>query len=258
VLYGAIARGMARMLLLVCILVAPFCLVAPSWTALLAQEYPLSRSDNAAWLGIEWVNEPVDEMAIRSLASDLQRYGIRTVYVYTTYMRAGNAFGATYAHAPSFVQHLKESFGAILSISARHVAPAAGWIAESLAAPLAWSPGYYHQVAFYVDEIAVMVYDSSLPWAWAYRAWTCVQTIRVSGALARRGVDLYIGVPTSEERTPTHRPEAENIRSGIGGVPDAFVVCPWCETTVTGLAVYPYWETDVQEWRAYREMWLLE
>lgn len=298
-------------------------------------ERAASREHNAVWLGIEWVNEPVDETAVQSLAIDLQRHGIRTVYVYTTYMRADNAFGATYAHAQSFVRYLKAAYpqvgvqawiglplwfpipsvwagtveladpdtrarivalaaqmvgdagfdgvhldpepvasgnrhlidllkelrerlgdGPVLSISGRHIAPVPGRIPEWVAFPVAWSPSYYRQVAFYVDEIAIMVYDSSLPWAWAYRAWTGVQTIRVSLALVGTGTRLYIGVPTSEERTYTHRPEAETISSGIGGVLDAFTVCPWCEAAVTGLAIYPHWETDVQEWVIFREMWL--
>jgi len=297
----------------------------------------VSRRRNAVWLGIEWVNEPVAEAAVQSLAADLQRYGIRTVYVYATYMRAGSTFGATYAYAPFFVSHLKEAYpevivqawmglplkfpipalwpgtvdladrrtraqivdlaawmveeagfdgvhldpepvasgdryllrlleelrarlptGAILSISGRHIAPFTGWIGESLVAPWAWSPGYYRQVASHVDEIGVMVYDSSMPWAWAYRAWTCVQTMRVSGALAGTGVALFIGVPTSEERTYTHWPKAENMRSGIDGVLCALRLCRRCNVTVTGLAVYPHWETDAQEWESFRKVWLAE
>ena len=60
------------------------------------------RGLHAAWLGIEWVNEPVVETAVQALAADLQRNNIGTVYVYTTYMRGNSTFGQTYAHAPSF------------------------------------------------------------------------------------------------------------------------------------------------------------
>jgi len=105
----------------------------------------MSRDRNAAWLGIEWVNEPVVETAIQALAADLQRHRI-----------------------------------------------------------------------------------------------------------------TYIGVPTSEEETYLHHPRAEDITSGIGGVLCALKFCRSCTTTVTGLAVYPYWETDAQEWGVFRRMWLLE
>ena len=292
---------------------------------------------NAAWLGIEWVNEPASEPAIQALATDLLQYRISTVYVYTTYMRSDDTFGPSYAHAPAFVRQLKKAYpevviqawiglplkllipglwagtvdladpdvrtriidlavqlveeagfdgvhldpepvtsgngnlirllaetrqrlpdGAILSIAGRRIAPLPGRIPELVASPVAWSARYYREVASHVDEIAVMVYDSTLPWAWAYRAWTCAETIRLSRALADAGIRLYIGIPTSEEETYTHHPEAENISSGIDGVLCALKLCRSCAAMVTGLAVYPYWETDAQEWGTFEMMWLLE
>ena len=101
------------MLVLVCVLAAPHT-TRPTTGPFSIQEQQISHDRNAAWLGIEWVNEPVGESAVRALAADLEQYGIRTVYVYTTYMRGDKTFGATYAHAPSFVRHLKDAYPEVM------------------------------------------------------------------------------------------------------------------------------------------------
>ena len=242
-----------RALCLVCILIAQYSLGTVGCLVSAQQDQP-PRDLNAAWLGIEWVNEPVVETAVQALAADLQRNNIGTVYVYTTYMRGNSTFGQTYAHAPSFVRQLKKAYpevtvqawiglplklpipglwagavdladpdirarivelavhlveevgfdgihldpepvasgnrhlirllaemrerlaeDAILSIAGRRIAPLPGRIPELVASPVAWSARYYREVASHVDEIAVMVYDSTLPWASAYRVWTCVR-----------------------------------------------------------------------------------
>jgi hypothetical protein len=78
-----------------------------------------------------------------------------------------------------------------------------------------------------------MTYDSGLPHSALYALLQRDQTIAASRALDGLAAELLIGVPTSEEHTVSHSPAA-----------------------VTGVAIYPDWETDAAEWETYRTLWL--
>jgi len=145
----------------------------------------------------------------------------------------------------------------ILSLAARQVWPI---FADSPAldqpSAVLWSAGYYRAVAERVDQIAVMTYDSLLPSPVLYRLWSRFQVITISKALDGTGVELLIGVPTSEEETSTHHAAAENMQSGLSGIIDGLNDDESRPSAVTGVAIYPYWETDAAEWALYDRLWL--
>jgi spore germination protein YaaH len=160
-------------------------------------------------------------------------------------------------HLLTLLRELRERLGAgpVLSVAGARIAPIPGLIPESLASPFAWSSSYYRAIATQVDEVALMTYDSAMPSPWMYRLWTHGQVLRLAQTLKGSGVRLFIGVPTSEERTFTHNPAAENITSGLMGVRDAIDYCRICAQAVTGVAIYPYWETDESEWETLNRLW---
>lgn len=121
---------------------------------------------------------------------------------------------------------------------------------------LAWRTSYYREIARRVDQIAVMTYDSAMPYSLLYRQWVRFQVIEVSHAVDGTGVQLFFGIPTSKERTWTHWPWAENMRSGLKGLIDGLNDAKSRPAIVKGVAIYPYWETDDAEWRVYEELWL--
>ncbi len=145
----------------------------------------------------------------------------------------------------------------VLSIAARTTwpilpdAPWTRWLGS-----IFWSASYYKQLARYVDQIALMTYDSGLGQPVLYRQWTRFQVIQTSNALAGLPVELLIGVPTSEEESSSHHPAAENITSGLQGVIDGLNDFEAQPNAVTGVAIYPYWETDSNKWAVYNSLWL--
>lgn len=146
---------------------------------------------------------------------------------------------------------------AILSIAARAtwpVVPEAGW-PDLVGGPL-WSGDYYREVARHVDQIAVMSYDSGSGVAALYQQWMRFQVIGISRALENSGVELLFGIPTSEEATGTHHPDAENMASALNGLIAGLNDLEARPTAVTGIAIYPYWETDSAEWGLYESQWL--
>ena len=101
-----------------------------------------------------------------------------------------------------------------------------------------------------------MTYDSGLPFAFLYRLWTRWQVIQLSTVLADSPIEVLIGVPASDEQTATHHPGAENMTSGLQGVIDGLNDSDSRPATITGVALYPYWEIDSAKWQVYDQMWL--
>ncbi len=81
-------------------------------------------------------------------------------------------------------------------------------------------------------------------------------TMALTRALDGTGIELLIGIPTSEERTFTHKPEAETMESGLFGTIEGLNDAEARPRAITGVAIYPYWETDESEWGVYRKLWL--
>jgi hypothetical protein len=146
--------------------------------------------------------------------------------------------------------------GATLSIATRRIWPLFPNAPWPFVGRIAWRSNYYREVAKRVDQVAVMTYDSGLPLPCLYRQWTRFQAIEVSRAVEGTGVEVLLGIPTSEEETLTHRPGAENMVSGLQGVIDGLNDLAARPSAVAGVAIYPYWETDETEWAVYESIWL--
>lgn len=121
---------------------------------------------------------------------------------------------------------------------------------------VAWSSEYYREIARRANQIAVMTYDSALPNAGLYSFYLRLEVVELTRALESSGAELFIGVPTSREETRTHRPEAENMHSGLQGVIQGLNDEDAKPAVVTGVAIYPEWETDEADWAVYRSLWL--
>ncbi|MBI4318047.1 MAG: hypothetical protein HY675_06125 [Chloroflexi bacterium] len=117
-----------------------------------------------------------------------------------------------------------------------------------------WDSDYYARIATAVDQIAVMTYDSYMPTDWSYSAFVKQQTIGISRAVANRGPELLVGLPTYFEPRRNHNPAAENLRSGLRGVLAALHTSA-DPSTVAGVALYPMWETDESDWQTYDALW---
>lgn len=158
----------------------------------------------------------------------------------------------------TLLEQIREALGedAILSIATRRIMPVFVNAQIPLIGHLAWCANYYREIANRVDQIAVMTYDSGMPTAWLYRQFVRLQVIQLSRTVDGTGVQLFIGVPTSEERTKTHNPRAEDITSGLQGVIDGLNDSGTRPEVVSGVAIYPYWEMDETEWKTYGTLWL--
>ena len=116
-----------------------------------------------------------------------------------------------------------------------------------------WGGTYLRAVAGRVDQIATMTYDSLMPMPALYRLWLREQVVGISRSLAGSDAELLIGISVSRERTQTHRPEAENMRSGLVGVRAGIDRQPTTAHKVDGVAIYAAWEADEADWELWQD-----
>jgi spore germination protein YaaH len=119
-----------------------------------------------------------------------------------------------------------------------------------------WDTAYFQEVAQQVDQVAVMMYDTGLPYDFLYGAATARQIRYLSGLVGDQK-PFFIGVPTYDDQRLTFHAEAENMASGLRGVRRALEGLGPSATRNLGVAVYADWTTDPAEWETYRRLWLL-
>jgi hypothetical protein len=119
-----------------------------------------------------------------------------------------------------------------------------------------WRGDYYRELARRVDQIAVMAYDSHAPIAWWYEQWLRHQVVDLSNSLKDTTAQIYMGISISKEKSSSHDPRVENMNNGLRGVINGLNDADTQPGKITGVAIYPYWETTVDEWQTYAQLWL--
>lgn len=114
--------------------------------------------------------------------------------------------------------------------------------------PYHWTPEYFRLAASYSDQIVVMAYDSGLFLPADYRNWIAYQVETAAVALDNDESQLLIGVPVSEEWTPSHQTHTEYLANALYGIQSALAESAVARRNIAGIAVYPYWEIDEREW----------
>ena len=124
---------------------------------------------------------------------------------------------------------------------------------------LAWSENYYRAVASRVDQIAVMLYDSSLHDAKMYQWFVARWAGKVLDWTRDSHTEILFGVPTYGAAGPTlgpiyHDARVENLPNTLAGLHRALSESK--PPNYQGAAIYSEWETDAGEWRIWRRDWL--
>lgn len=111
----------------------------------------------------------------------------------------------------------------------------------------------YENVAQYADQVVVMVYDTGLSKEWVYRWLVKEQTIWVTNLLDK---EVFIGIPAYEEVKEGFNPDVENMENGLRGIVSGLNNMRSDEEVFAGVAIYPYWEIESDEWKIYEDLWL--
>ena len=112
----------------------------------------------------------------------------------------------------------------------------------------------YENVADYADQIVVMVYDLDIADDWKYQWLVQEETIRVTDLLPDK--EVFIAIPSYEEVKEGFNPKVENVKNGLIGIIKGLNNFRSNENSFAGVAIYPYWEIDEDEWVIYENLWL--
>jgi hypothetical protein len=123
-----------------------------------------------------------------------------------------------------------------------------------------WTEGYFARVAQNCDQIAVMAYDTAFVLPRAYVWLVRQQTLRITQAVAAGDPTcrVLIGLPTYGDANslPSHHAHAENLRLGLKAVREGLSDPRAVQAAFEGIAIFPEWETDADEWAEYRRYWV--
>lgn len=141
----------------------------------------------------------------------------------------------------------------ILSIAADQVEPVPGLRFPGdliFSRPHWWSAGYLSAIGGQVDEIALMTYNTGVPFGAAYSGYVRLQTEIALAALPAR-VTLLIGLPAYHTAEPGHG-QAETVAAAIRGVRLALGARPRRDV---GVALYADFSALPADWAAYLTGW---
>jgi spore germination protein YaaH len=116
-----------------------------------------------------------------------------------------------------------------------------------------WEEPYFREVAARADQLAVMMYDTSLrkqkPYRHLMAGWTR-EVLAWSG-----GTKVLLGLPAYDDAgSGYHHPDVENLRNALLGVHGGLGASAAADLPANyqGVALYSEWEMDEAEWAWYR------
>lgn len=115
----------------------------------------------------------------------------------------------------------------------------------------------YRNVAKYADQVVAMAYDTSIKKPWFYRWLVQEQTIWLTDLLDGR--EVFIGIPAYDKVTENFDPQVENVENvenGLRGIVAGLNNIRSEKDNFAGVAIYPYWEIEEEEWRTFENLWL--
>jgi hypothetical protein len=119
--------------------------------------------------------------------------------------------------------------------------------------PVFWTPGYLRQVSGLVDQVALMTYDTAMPFPSWYGGYLVRETELALGAVPAR-VGLLIGVPCYHYTTIAHIASAETAAAAIHGIRVALTAAGGGRQNV-GVALFADYSATPADWRAYVTDW---
>ncbi|MEJ3654699.1 hypothetical protein WEH80_17160 [Actinomycetes bacterium KLBMP 9759] len=141
---------------------------------------------------------------------------------------------------------------AVLSVAVNQVEMVAGMHLPGQLAfgrPHWWSFAYFAAVARAVDQVAVMSYDTGVPFEAGYAGYVAVQT-RLAMRAVPADVELLMGVPAF--RDGVMHTEAETVAAAVRGIRLGLGAAPG---RPVGAAVYVDFEATQEDWAQYRSGW---
>ncbi|WP_420894537.1 glycosyl hydrolase family 18 protein [Streptomyces cinnamoneus] len=224
------------------------------------REFPGVRVQ--AWLGDKlvgrgqdgglWLGSPAARSAVVESARQVLRAGFEGVHLDVEPVRTGDR------HFLALLDSLRpavRSQGGVLSVAAQQIDPLPSMHTASgmLGSPKWWTQSYFGKVARRVDQIAVMSYDTALPWENLYGGYVARQTA-LALQVTPEETDLLMGVPFYHTDNLGHQSRAETAAAAVRGS-RLGLSREDRHRQRFGLALYVDFAATEADWRAYRAGW---
>lgn len=116
-----------------------------------------------------------------------------------------------------------------------------------------WSPDYFRQVANLTDQVAIMTYDSYLPFPAVYGGYVVRQST-LALELVPEEKTLLIGAPAYHDHGPSWADEAESVEKAARGARLALTSYGKPRERF-GLALYVDFAATKEDWAEYDKFW---
>ena len=112
-----------------------------------------------------------------------------------------------------------------------------------------WELHYLNEVGKRSDQMAVMMYDTAIPYRKFYINLYKIWIKDLFAALAEINTEILLGVPAYEDSgVGYHHPEVENISSALSAVSASPLA-----KNINGLAIYCEWEMTDNKWQIWQK-----
>ncbi|MEU4211157.1 glycosyl hydrolase family 18 protein [Streptomyces sp. NPDC026206] len=147
------------------------------------------------------------------------------------------------------------SAGGVLSVAAQQIDPLPSMHSASglWGGQKWWTQSYFGKVARRTDQIAVMSYDTALPWENLYGGYVARQTT-LALQVTPKETDLLMGVPFYHTDNLGHQSRAETAAAAVRGT-RLGLSREDRHRQRFGLALYVDFAATEADWRAYRAGW---
>lgn len=157
----------------------------------------------------------------------------------------------------SLLSATKALHPAVLSVTTPKLEPLAGMGLPAslvLRRPAFWSTGYLAQVAGRVTQVAVMSYDTGVPFPSWYSGYMARETSLALHTVPA-GVGLVMGVPAFAGSTLGHHGSAETVSAALRGIRTALTGTHHPRAGF-GVGLYTADSATAQDWSDYQSGWV--
>ena len=145
----------------------------------------------------------------------------------------------------------------VLSVTAPKLEPLSGMelpAALILRRPTFWTTGYLGQVASRVSQVAVLSYDTGMPFPSWYSGYVARETSLALHTVPP-GTGLVMGVPAFAGSTLGHHGSAETVTAALHGIRVALTASHQRPSGI-GVGLYTADTATAPDWSSYQSTWV--
>ncbi len=119
-----------------------------------------------------------------------------------------------------------------------------------------WDEAFYKEIDLHVDQMVVMMYDTSIQWNKVYQYVIAQWTQKV--LFWAPNSKILLGVSAYDDDEDYHNPRVENVDNSLKGIHAGLLSFDELPANYQGAAIYCEWEMTQRKWEAFKDNFLAE